>query len=228
VNEVRRYTLSQHGGFQSLDTIAILGENRAAGRVFYAHGNIYYSGPFLDALVLSDSGFVYLKGPVSSLQHDPLLLPNAIARLQITTWDRIELYTPRLEPICTKTGTQSLAAMSSSNYSDKIFMARSNGISGWIPDTSISSYRNDAHNASTIQLNVWPNPTMTGTVNISCKSPIDHIVITDILGCVKYSGTAQHRKNIAISTSGLHSGVYFLAAYASRTMIRKKLVVVQE
>jgi len=72
------------------------------------------------------------------------------------------------------------------------------------------------------KLAIYPNP-MTTNVTVSCKTEIQHIIITNVLGQVVL--TKQLNSNqVVLDVSGLSNGLYLLTANASGKQITAKIV----
>jgi hypothetical protein len=227
VQEIQQYKVTSSGKFVKSGTLPIHNLNWPLGIAYYAHGNVYLWDTHLDALLKEDDGFVYVEGPYYGAMLAPLMLPDAVAQVTMTGLDRIDLFSPNLELICTKQPTKNIPPKWSANYGDKIFMARSDGVSGWIPDTTVSRIHAPVLSESLLDVTIWPVPASAAGVSVSCERPIDYITISDLHGKVRFTRSYRDAREIVIPVDGMSAGLYCLTVESSGVIHRKTLVVVR-
>ncbi len=176
-------------------------------------------------MINSDSGLVLLPGPRYFSSHSPLYLPENIAIMDFSFTDQIDVYDLELNMVCSKPAISSLAVLSSSSYGEKIYMARSDGISTWVPDTATSSIhtRNDFDRNGCVE--VWPNPSYTGVVNIRSDDEIYQVIVRNISGDIVYRFDSHGARSMTCMLQGHVNGMYILEIETDRMCMVKKILI---
>ncbi|MBE0643917.1 MAG: T9SS type A sorting domain-containing protein [Bacteroidetes bacterium] len=217
------YHITFDGFFRNLGVQNIDHELFYRAKVYYGHGNIYLQNSNLHVLTRTDSGFTYREGPHYSSPLDLLILPNTVAQLDMSNWERIDIYTPELDTICSMPEATSLTVLFVSNYGDKIFIARSNGIHTFIPDTTTLFIGTEGDVNETVTL--WPNPSTDGIFNVSSNEAISRVVVTDMLGRIVHTASGPFMNTATLAPTGLTRGTYFVSVQLGRSIVRKRLTV---
>ena len=230
--QARFYRITETGTFLFMDSMQVSGAKEILDRevnIRYGHGNIYlwYDSGY-SVLLRTDSGFVYKKGSLYANPYPPLLLPGGIAQLGMFYWEEMVIYTPELDTICIKPATTDRTVCSVSNFGDKIFIGRSDGITTWIPDTTTLSSV-DAWGGKYIDgVNIWPNPIRGGLINVASTNGISRIVVTNVHGKVFHIASGDLQETVTVTPHGLTPGVYFVNVTLSDSIIRKRIVVLAD
>jgi hypothetical protein len=221
------YSITSDGRFTQISIVKISRE-LDYNPMYYGLGNIYIQGLRLAALVRSDEGFDYMEGQqVYGAPHTPLFLQENIALIDISALDRIDIYSQQLEILCSKPEATSRTVLSVSNYGDKIFIARSDGITTWIPDTTTLSSSVPVLEEQN-ELVIWPNPSQDGNVYISCAKTITRIIITDVLGRIVHVASGSCNYTTTVRSRGLTRGTYFVTVQTGSSTATRRISVVAE
>lgn len=222
--KIEYYNISSSGKFVYVRSVPII-TDFDIGHAYYGHGHVYLLGSSLDVLMHTDDGFVYRRGVSYLFPLPPLILPKAIAQLTHSQYDRFEIYEANLVLKCVKDAESILVVNSCSNYKDAIFIASANGITKWIPDSSLSEYRDIPDDRALENVEIWPSPTSSGVFMIGSTRPILRISIRNILGKIVYT-SATDRRNLEVVTLLSHCpGKYFITVELDCAIVQTSVVI---
>ena len=74
--------------------------------------------------------------------------------------------------------------------------------------------------------NIYPNPS-TGLINIQSNSPINRVVITDVVGKNVYDNNNINNKDYSITLADLNSGVYFVKLFTKNETSVYKIQIIK-
>lgn len=116
------YHITQDGRFRETEVLKVDRKYYPRVHVKYGHGNFYFTEDGLAALIRTDTGFVFKSGQyyTSSATLGPLILPHAVALLDVGNWDQIDIYAPNLDTICIKPPQTMTSVLSMSHWGNKI------------------------------------------------------------------------------------------------------------
>ena len=142
-------------------------------------------------------------------------------------YDEIRVYDQEFNLLCHKAPLISLTVMSSGIYGDKIFLATSDGITTWLPDTSTTSITSPpiAYRPSAIE--VWPNPSASGTIAVRSEEPAAAIELMDASGRIIYRASQPGVGATIIPTALLPVGVYFVNAHTAQGILKERVVILR-
>jgi hypothetical protein len=224
---VRFHHISNDGSFEYMGDVGVDVDIQHSA-IHYGHGNIYYHEWGLNVLIRENDRFIFSQGPFYSYPIEPVLTDRGIAQIDRSSFDKIDIYDADMRAICSKREVTSPYVWSCSGNGDKVFMARDDGISTWIPDTTTTTVRGSTVVESPCNFEIWPNPSTSGLIKVYSEYPIHRVLITDVIGRIVFDESGQFTQTEAISTIGFKTGIYFVELQTATGPSRRKIVVVQE
>ena len=197
--------------------------------VFYRNGNLYLNdGTTVYVYLRTAEGFKLAPDraelPMIGLER-PLFGNETV--IITGFYDEIRIYDKELNLLCHKAPLVSSLVVSGNMYGDTLFLVRPDGISIWIPDTTTTSVT--AGPAATLppRMDVWPNPSASGTITVRSEEPAAAIELTDVAGRIVYRASQPGVGATIIPTALLPAGVYFVTALTAQGILRERVVILR-
>ena len=142
-------------------------------------------------------------------------------------YDEIRVYDQEFNLLCNKAPLVSLLVIGSGIFYNKVFLATSDGISTWIPDTSTTSITSPPIAYRPSEIEVWPNPSASGIITVRSVEPLNAIELTDTSGRIVYRASQPGVGATIIPTAFLPTGVYFVNVHTTQGIMSERVVILR-
>ena len=227
-NETRFYHVDANGKITYSASAGLDNDESWWEEVFFRFGNLFVgNGSFWRALMRTPEGFKLAPGSAEDWSIGdmvPLFGNENVVFISYVS-DEMWVYDRELNLLCNKPPVSSPGWYASGIYGNKVFTANSDGIRTWIPDTSTTSVTSHSVANHPSGIEVWPNPSVCGTITVSSEEPATAIELTDAGGRTVYRASQPGVGATIIPTALLPAGVYFVTAQTAQGMVSARVVI---